>query len=98
MDSKSLGNDSNGNSNSNECIGLDGQVHWSESFRAIPEAQKQMLTDKLGEKWVQETGTGWRRESDGFFWPVNPTNTENFINSLPPSVSEISETRNKYCK
>ena len=96
MDSKSLGNDSNGNIN--ECIDLDGQVHWSESFRGIPGAQKQVLTDKLGEKWVQETITGWRRESDGFFWPVNPTNTDNFINLLPPSVSEISETRNKYCK
>ena len=95
-----MGNQSSQNAKGNcgvkPCTNMNGQIHFSESFRQIPDEQKQSLVDSSGEIWIQETVTGWRRKKDNFFWPANPTDNNNQIGTLPPSVHTLAETRKSF--
>ena len=54
------------------------------------------IIDEHGDMWLQETKDGWRREIDQYFWPHDPTNTDNPRNSKPPTVEEYYRLVCKY--
>jgi hypothetical protein len=54
------------------------------------------ITDSRDNIWNKKTISGWTRETDNFFWPFNPLNTDNPINRLPPTINQIAKKRNKF--
>ncbi len=68
-----------------------GGPHNLEPFRVID--SNDIIVDSYGEKWKRITSMGWFRNSDGFFWPGDPTNSNNMMNSLPPTVSHVKQIR-----
>jgi len=66
---------------------------WTEAFRPIK--SKKIIVDAVGESWTQITALGWERDSDKFFWPGDPTNTDNMMNSLPHTVDQVAIMRNR---
>ena len=54
------------------------------------------LVDEHGELWLQETKDGWRREIDKYFWPYDPTTTNNPNQTKPPTVEQYYELVSKY--
>lgn len=76
---------------SKPCTDLSGDVCWTESFRPIN--NDVTITDDREDKWIQLTVSGYYRESDNYFWPCDPTNTNNFINRLPPTILEVDAER-----
>jgi hypothetical protein len=65
---------------------IDGRMPISELFRPI--SSNMTLVDKDSNEWRQITATGYQRKCDSFFWPFNPTNTDNPYKQMPPSVDE----------
>ena len=63
---------------------LDGanMITIAELFR--PVTSNHTVTDSDGNVWQQITATGYQRQCDKFFWPVNPLNNNNFLGQLPP--------------
>ena len=70
---------------------IDGMIPLSESFRPVDSTHT--ITDAEGNIWYQITANGYQRECDTFFWPGDPTNDNNHMGQLPPSVKEIATRR-----
>ena len=70
---------------------VNGNIPISEMFR--PVLSNNVITDSNGKQWKQITALGWYRLEDKFFWPADPTNTNNLIGNLPPTVEEIKKNR-----
>lgn len=52
---------------------LGANMAYGFMFAELPATQERdVITDKWGYKWKQETVTGYRREHDGFFIPFSP--------------------------
>ena len=77
-------------SNTNVITDMNGQTPFTEVFR--PVTAKYTVIDKDGNEWRQITAMGFQRICDKFFWPANPTNSNNQFNQFPPSVEEVSKT------
>ena len=66
-----------------------GGVPITEMFRPVNTTYT--VTDRDGNKWRQITAMGFQRICDKFFWPADPTNSNNRFNRYPPSVEEMSK-------
>jgi hypothetical protein len=68
---------------------MDGKIPFTEVFR--PVNTKKIIVDNYGKEWLQITALGYKRVCDNFFWPANPTNNNNHLNQLPPTVEEVAK-------
>ena len=73
------------------CKDINGMIPLSESFRPVDSTHT--ITDADGNVWNQIAANGYQRECDSFFWPGDPTNDNNQMAQLPPSVKEIATRR-----
>ena len=73
---------------------LSGKVYWTESFRHV-KSNNNNIVDEEGNKWIQITATGYSRVCDNFFWPFDPRNTDNWMGSLPHTVSQVATMRER---
>ena len=67
--------------------------HWTESFR--PVKSNDILVDQHKHIWKRLTQNGWVRECDNFFWPFDPRNTDNWMGSLPHTLSQVANMRKR---
>ena len=75
---------------------IGGGVNWTEAFR--PVKSNNTVVDSEGNEWKQITSTGYERIVDGFFWPADPRNSDNDMESLPHSVEMVAKMRERMKK
>lgn len=69
-------------------------IHWTESFRPINSNDTKI--DTQNNIWKKITANGWVRQCDNFFWPADPTSSDNYLGKFPHSVEQIKTMRNQY--
>tara|TARA_B100000902_G_C27278143_1_gene900005 strand:- start:1273 stop:1524 length:252 start_codon:yes stop_codon:yes gene_type:complete len=73
------------------CKDLHGNISFADMFR--PVFSDEVITDKYGYEWKQETAGGWRRIVDKFFIPMGPNG--NFYEHKYHSVETIERMKNE---
>ena len=78
------------------CTNFKGEISPLECLRPIK--SDKIIVDTRGDKWQQVTIIGYKRIADNYFWPEDPTKSNNPLGILPLTIQEIEKQRLNYRK